>query len=230
MTTVKVCWSGGKDSTCAVLKHLENGDTVKVVSYVPMFTPDIPLITKKHHEFIMNTADIFRSMGAEVHFVHGLSYCDVVTARSTRGKYKGRIKGFPLFKRSWCNFKRDSKVKALAHADVGPYDYEDVGIAADEIARHAQLNDTLRSILCEQSITEKDAKQFCVDRGVLSPHYETNTRDGCALCPFARDDEREQWLRDFPEAVPILLDLQNFVRRERPDTSPLRGYKWFIDT
>ena len=29
--TVKVSWSGGKDSTCAVLLHLEAGHKVKVV-------------------------------------------------------------------------------------------------------------------------------------------------------------------------------------------------------
>ena len=29
MSIVKVGWSGGKDSTCAVLLHLEKGDKVK---------------------------------------------------------------------------------------------------------------------------------------------------------------------------------------------------------
>lgn len=31
--TVKVSWSGGKDSTCAVLLHLRDGHKVKVVNY-----------------------------------------------------------------------------------------------------------------------------------------------------------------------------------------------------
>lgn len=230
MAVVKVCWSGGKDSTCAVLKHLEEGDTVKVVCYVPMFTQDIPLIGKKHYTFILNTAEAFRSMGAEVHLVYGISYCDQVRRRAVRGKFKGRIMGFPLFKRAWCHFKRDSKLKALATIDVGPYDYEDVGIAADETDRHAQLKGAIRSILCEQGITEKDATEYCHKRGRLSPHYATRKRDGCALCPFASEDERAQWLQDYPEAVPILWELQEFVRRERPGNTPLRGYKWFIDT
>jgi hypothetical protein len=227
---VKVCWSGGKDSTCAVMKHLENGDKVKAVCYVPMFTKEIPLIGKEHYSFILKTAETFRTMGAEIQLVSGISYCDQVRRRATRGKHKGRIIGFPLFKRAWCHFKRDSKLKAIAAADVGYYDYEDVGIAADETDRHAQLKGSIRSILCEQGISENDAVEFCRVRGVLSPHYNSRTRDGCALCPFAKEDERAQWFRDYPEAVPILLDLQEFVRQERPDNSPLRGHKWFIDT
>ena len=35
--TVKVSWSGGKDSTCSVLLHLQAGYKVKVVNYIPMF-------------------------------------------------------------------------------------------------------------------------------------------------------------------------------------------------
>lgn len=48
---VKVSWSGGKDSTCAVLIHLALGHTVKAVNYTPMFTEDIPLLLKDHYEF-----------------------------------------------------------------------------------------------------------------------------------------------------------------------------------
>jgi hypothetical protein len=230
MAIVKVNWSGGKDSSCAVMKHIEAGDFVKVVCYVPMFTETIPLISKKHYEFILNTATLFRSLGAEVHLVTGITYCDQVRRRSTRGPYKGRIFGFPSFKRSWCHFKRDSKIKALQQIDVGSYDYEDIGIAADETDRHEQLTDTLRSILCEQGITEKDAVRYCVERGIYSPHYDRRKRDGCSLCPFANEEERKQWFRDYPEAISILWDLQEFVRRERPETSPLRHHKWFIDT
>ena len=230
MAVVKVCWSGGKDSTCAVFKHIEQGDVVKVVCYVPMFTERIPLIGKEHYSFILDTAEAFRGMGAEVYLVSGITYYDQVRRPAKCGKHKGRVIGFPLFKRGWCHFKRDSKLKALSAVNVGPYDYEDIGIAADETDRHDQLSGTLRSILSEQGITEKDATEFCRSRGRLSPHYTARSRDGCALCPFASADEREQWLRDYPEAVPILLELQDFVRRARPDNTPLRGHKWFINT
>ena len=228
MATVKVNWSGGKDSTCAVMEHILRGDLVKAVCYVPMFTEDIPLLTKKHYDFILETGDWFKLLGAEVYIVTGISYYNQVLRRSTRGKYKGRVFGFPSFKRGRCHFKRDSKIKALRAVDVGFYDYEDIGIAADEVDRHGQLTDKLKSILCELNITEADAAQKCIYWRVYSPQYERRNRDGCVLCPFASEEERQQWFRDYPNCMPILIELQNFIRHERPDTTPLRGYKWFI--
>lgn len=68
-TTVKVSWSGGKDSTCAVLLHLEAGHKVKAVNYTPMFTEEIPLLLKDHYEFIQKTAERFRDWGGRG--VHG---------------------------------------------------------------------------------------------------------------------------------------------------------------
>lgn len=225
----KVNWSGGKDSTCAVIKHLECGHRIKAVCYIPMFTAEIPLITKAHYEFIIKTADLFKALGAEVFIVTGRTYYEHVKYRSTRGKYKGRAFGFPPFQRGWCTFKRDSKLKALNSCDIGYYQYEDIGIAADEKDRHGQLDDSKRSILNELGISEKEAFTFCKRAGILSPHYLTQKRDGCALCPNAKPSERRQWFSDYPEAVPIVIELQDFVKRERPDICPLRNHKWFID-
>ena len=226
---VKVSWSGGKDSTCAVMKHLERGDMVKAVCYIPMFTDSIPLLLKDHYAFILRTADKFRSMGAEVHIVTGLTYYDMVHKRSSRGKFKGRAFGFPPFITGKCNFKRDSKLKALSNIDLGEYDYEDIGIASSETRRHGQLNNRKRSILYEMDITEQMAIDFCKEHNILSPHYDTQKRDGCTLCPHAKSTQREKWLEQYPEAVPIVLELQEFVKQERPDQTPLRNYKWFID-
>lgn len=212
---VKVSWSGGKDSTCAVLKHLELGHKVKAVCYIPMFTDDIPLITKEHYDFIMKTADRFRGMGAEVHIVTGKTYYDFVLTRSSRGKFKGRMFGFPPFITGMCNFKTYSKTKALSQCDVGEYDYEDIGIAFDEIARQKQLNDRKRSILCELEMTEENAKQHVLKYDMLSPHYTTQKRDGCALCPHAKTSVRIQWFDDYPETIPLVKFLQNKVKRER---------------
>lgn len=117
MSIVKVGWSGGKDSTCSVLLHLEQGDTVKAVCYIPMFTEDIPLITKKHYEFILNTAERFRQMGAEVFIVSGMTYYDYCFSISKNGKFKGEFKGYPYV--GCCGFRRDSKIKAVTGCDVG---------------------------------------------------------------------------------------------------------------
>ena len=137
--------------------------------------------------------------------------------------------GFPCFWTGKCGFKRDSKVKALDTVSIGKYDYEDVGLAFDETARHSILNEHKRSILYELKMSENDAKQYDLQHDLLSPHYEILTRDGCTLCPHAKAKERELWFQQYPEAVPIVLELQELVKRERPDQTPLRDYKWFIE-
>lgn len=229
-TIVKVGWSGGKDSTCAVMQHIQQGHKVKAVCYVPMFTETIPLIEKDHYEFILRTAELFRILGADVYLITGMTYYEYVTHRSKRGRFKGNIFGFPYICSGQCGFKRDSKLKAILSCDVGKYDYEDIGLAADETRRHGQLSESKRSILVEMGITEADAKAFCEEHDVLSPHYVRSNRDGCTLCPNAKDDEIARWLNDYPQALPILLQLQEYVKAERPDRDPpRRHYKWFVD-
>ena len=228
MAIVKVNWSGGKDSTTAVYLHVERGDTVKIVCYIPMLTKQIPLIARKHYLFIKSMGLRFREMGCEVTFVSGQTYEEHVLYRSTRGKFKGRMFGFPCFITGACAFKRDSKVKALNNVDVGYFDYEDIGIAYDEIERQGQLNDKKRSILCVYHFTEKDCFTYCKFHSALSPHYETNSRDGCALCPHGKEYERQQYFRDYPEAIEVVKRLQDIVKRERPEQRPLRGHKWFL--
>jgi hypothetical protein len=230
LDVVKVGWSGGKDSTCAVSLHIRQDDYVKAVCYVPMFTKEIPLITKRHHNFILETAEFFRRSGAEVYFAEGMTYWDYVTHRALSGKYKGQIFGFPYFASGRCGFKRDSKLKAINAVDVGYYDYESIGIAYDEVKRHGQLNDKKRSILVEKKYTEQLATMYCYHEGLLSPHYEYATRDGCVLCGNGKERERQIWYSDFPEAKLLLIDLQNFVKSEKPSNYPLRNYEWFIDT
>ena len=230
MDVVKLGWSGGKDSTCAFSLHLRRGDEVKAVSYIPMFTKEIPLLTKRHYEFIISTADFFRSEGAKVYFAEGMTYWEYVTHRAIRGINKGKIFGFPYYGSGQCGFKRDSKLKAVSAVDVGYYDYESIGIAADEYKRHGQLNEKKRSILVEQGKPEQYCTMYCYHKGLLSPHYEYASRDGCVLCPNAKERERNIWYQDYPEAKQLLIELQDYVKIEKPGFYPLRNYEWFIDT
>lgn len=232
MEVVKCCWSGGKDSSCATLLHLKQGDKCIVVNYVPMFTDTMPLILKEHYEFINQTIELWKSMGAEVYQVHGMTYWDFVHKVATAGTRKGKVFGFPYFMTNKCNFQRDSKTKSLSELDVMfnlKYDFVDLGIAYDEINRHSQLNCYKRSILVEKQITEEMAAEICKDNGVYSPHYLHHKRDGCALCPQAKPSERIEWFKQYPEAFDLILELQEFVKQERPNQYPLRNYKFFIE-
>lgn len=155
MAIVKCNWSGGKDSSCATHLHLLQGDKCIICCYIPMFTDEIPLILKQHYEFILQTAERFKSMGAEVHITTGITYVEYVTKIAQKGKHKGLPYGFPCFIRGQCGFKRDSKEKAIIELNEClkmAYDYESLGIEYDETDRHNQLNDKKRSILVEKSI------------------------------------------------------------------------------
>lgn len=232
MDTVKCCWSGGKDSSCATHLHLLQGDKCIVTNYIPMFTEDIPLLLKEHYEFIMQTIELWRRMGAGVYQVHGMTYWDYVHKISARGKNKGKPHGFPFFGVGKCGFARDSKIKSLAEIDEKfnlQYDYTDIGIAFDETARHSQLNESKRSILVEKEITEQMAAEYCKKNGLYSPHYNNHRRDGCTLCPQAKASERIEWFKQYPKAFDLVLELQEFVKQERPEQFPLRNKKFFIE-
>lgn len=231
MAIVKVGWSGGKDSTATVLLHLQRGDKVKAVCYIPMFTKEIPLILKDHYQFILRAADYFRSLGAEVYIVSGMTYWDYVTHIKTKGKDKGNIMGFPAPITGMCTFKTYSKNDACKKADkvIGYYDYESLGIAFDEVKRHGQLNNKKRSILVEEGFCESDCLRLCVSKNLLSPHYQHEMRDGCTVCPNAGRSRRLLWFNEFPEAIPLLVELQDIVKQRQPEKYPLRGHRWFIE-
>lgn len=230
MSIVKCSWSGGKDSTAAVLLHLERGDVCKVVCYIPYFDEHTPLILNDHYQHLIRTARRFEEMGGKVYFVHGITYCEFFFHRSTRGKYKGRMFCWPSYITGQCGFKRDSKTKAIDRLDVGHFDYQDIGIAYDETDRQGQLSNSKRSILVELSITENDAMEICRRKGMLSPIYSRTSRDGCALCPHARKTERDAWLSENPHVVSTLIDMQRVASIERPGMFPLRNYQNFIES
>lgn len=231
MAVVKIGWSGGKDSTCATYMHLEQGDNVKGVCYIPMFTNEIPLINKEHYEFLQRQAELFKRQGAMIYFAKGITYYDYCLLINKSGIFKGKVRGYPFI--GACGFRRDSKIKALNDTNVGAFDYQDIGIAFDETERHGQLSEHLRSILVEKEITERMATEFCISKNALSPHYKYSNRDGCALCFNAKPIERNVWLNDYPEAIPILIELQEKLKPlliGRKNEFPLRKYQYFIDT
>lgn len=224
---VKVNWSGGKDSTAAVLLNIAEGYDVVAVCYIPMFDQSTPLIMPHHLEFLKIAAAHFRRLGADVHFVHGITYSDFVMHKTTRGKNAGKIHGFPLPYAGWCAFARDSKIKALKDCYVGAYHWEDIGIAFDEPDRQKQLSVRKRSILVSKKITEEQARQICLDNGLLSPLYINRNRDGCCVCPHASKQELSDWFLAYPGSRAKLHRLQEVVKELRPDRNPLRGGRWF---
>ena len=205
MDTVKLSWSGGKDSTAAAILHIARGDVVKMVYYIPYLTDDIPLIMPKHYDFIQTAAARFAAMGAYVYQAHGITYWQHVHMIKTKGANAGRPRGYALGF-GFCGFRDYSKIPALNRVNVGVYDYQDIGIASDEIGRQSQLNDKKRSILTECNITESTAIKICMDNNLLSPIYSgRESRDGCAICPYAPPERLQDYVNAYPKSRDILL-------------------------
>lgn len=229
MSLYKVSWSGGKDSTAAMFLHLCEGHSVHAVCFVPLLTPEIPLIMPEHYAFIINTADRFRSMGAVVDIVHGDTYYDHVHRIITRGIHKGLPMGIGLGI-GFCLFRDYSKIRAGILSVKFDFDYEDIGIAFDEHKRKAQLISPKMSILCDKKITERQAFEICLEHDILSPiYYGTARRDGCAICPNCKTQDFLSWVRAYPDSVSVLLEIEDFCKKYRPNNSPYRNGVWFSD-
>lgn len=229
--TVKISWSGGKDSTAATMLHLEAGHICKIVNFVPMLTQDIPLIRKVHYEFIQYAISRFEGAGALVYRANGMTYWDHVHRIKVRGIHKGRPYGVGLGI-GFCRFRDRVKIYALDHVDVGQFDYQDIGIAADETRRKAQLTEDKRSILVECGITEQQARAKCEEAGLLSPIYRMTGRDGCAICPNAKREAFLQWLNDWPGAYAVLMQIEEYCKSlggEYERITPYRNHMWWSD-
>lgn len=230
MAIVKVSWSGGKDSTADVILNTKDWNTCKIVCFIPMLTNEIPLIRKAHYEHIINTAEVFESWGHTVNIITGRTYEEHFYRIKTKGKYKGTMAGYDLGI-GYCAFRDYSKVANLKKFDVGYYDYESIGIAIDETDRLSQLNDKLRSTLAEHNYTEQMAKDLCIQYGLLSPQYKLSGRDGCCICPNAKDIEYIEYLKEYPKAKDILLQMDIDYKNAKgikPD-KPFRKHEDFTE-
>lgn len=110
-------------------------------------------------------------------------------------KYTGTW-GWPPVFGHWC-------MKYLKLQPIQAYfdgiDYiEWVGIAADEPARHGQLNERKRSALVEYDITEARAMEICKGLGWVSPTYLHSGRDGCWFCPCQGVGQLRRLYNEFP--------------------------------
>lgn len=89
-------------------------------------------------------------------------------------------------------------------ADINIVQY--LGIAADEperIARHTKPGFLLP--LVEAGWDEAYCRQWCEERGLLSPIYESTTRGGCWFCHNQRIDQLRSLRRDYPDLWSLLL-------------------------
>jgi hypothetical protein len=187
--------SFGKDSIATILLALEHNEPLdRVVFAEVMFdhSRGISGESPEHIGWVYSTAiPKLEAMGVPVDVVRAERDYIYFFQNAVRGagRHQGKICGFPIG--GMCAVQRDCKLKPirryynkwLADYDIVQY----VGIAKDEPNRLARLCDSRRikkiSLLDKYGYTEAMARAKCEEYGLLSPIYQTGTRNGCWFCP-----------------------------------------------
>ena len=182
-------WSGGKDSTAAIiLDHIHGLPPSTIVFCEVMYdkkrgiSGELP----EHIDFVKNVAaPKFREWGFQVDLIQSeTDYMENFyhVIQKSRNGNNGKMRGFPLSGR--CTINRDCKMKPI-------YDYykrtgldkseiiQYVGVAVDEPERLERLRGTNKVSLLERyGYTERMALELCEEYGLLSPSYQFTTRGG----------------------------------------------------
>lgn len=136
------------------------------------------------------------------------------------GRHKGKIYGFPIA--GMCFINRDCKVtpirKYLRQFDnVVQY----IGIAKDETNRLERLDGVKKiSLLDKYGYTESMARQKAEEYDLLSPIYQSCSRNGCWFCPNCS-------IKQFGELRKAHLDLwQELVELSHTPNLCSYGFKY----
>ena len=194
-----VSFSGGKDSTAMLLMLLEKGYQVDEILFADtgMEFDEVYRHIKKVENFIGRK--IMRLKNNEYSFEQGL-----------------RDYGWAHFSNRWCTgmLKKGILNPYVAWKKRVMY----VGIAADEVKR-LKPKKTLRYPLAEWGITEKDALEYCYEKGFdWEGLYEKFDRLSCYVCPFKNLKELKTLYLYYPKYWNKLKELDKVAKN--------RGYKF----
>ena len=147
----------------------------------------------------------------------------------TRGKNKGRVRGFPLkLGMSWCTrelkvYEVDRYLRNIPHIRY-------LGIAVDEKKR---IRDDPNIIypLVEAQMTEADCLQWIKDNDLYNPLYDYFSRLGCWLCPKQTKSSVFSLIENFPDLWQKLKEEEARVMALNPviDLWNLYGTAYYED-
>ena len=208
-----VSFSGGKDSTCMLLKMIEEGTKIDKIIFVDT-TKEFPQMyehIKKVEEYISPLKIEKIVIPFDYYFSEHIK---------TKGKRKGQKGyGFPDFRNRWCtSLKRDNVKKVLSGCkDVIQFH----GIAFDEQERCEKNQDrtVIKYPLIEWKMTEKDCLEYCYSKGFdWGGLYQKYSRVSCWCCPLQRMEHLRALYNNFPDLWQELKEMEKkSVRRFRMD-------------
>lgn len=154
-----------------------------------------------------------------------LSYNDYFYGKRQKGKHSGQTIGFPMQRKPWCNKLKTEKIDLLGYILQTTYTSEQdsnspqsrgadkniviqyLGIAADEplrIARHIVKPNIVLPLVdigWDEALCGLEAKYM----GLLSPTYETGTRDGCWFCHNQGVNQLRNLRHNYPDLWALLM-------------------------
>ena len=125
---------------------------------------------------------------------------------------------WPGFKARWCTKRLKQQVTANYLRGAGAY-IQYIGIAADEPKRHKNIPANVRHPLYDWGVTEKQALQYCYDRGFdWGGLYKIFRRVSCWCCLLQPISELRKLRKHCPDLWQRLLYMDAHTWRPfRPD-------------
>lgn len=205
-----VSFSGGKDSTAMLLKMIENNMQIDEILYCEvMATENIGGEYPEMYEYLDKVDEyLMKTIGKKITRLEPkISFEQQFYTIKKRGKFKGKIYGFPLVFCAWCNSILKTRIIDKHLESYGEY-ISYIGIAYDEPTRYMRLDKNERAPLYEWKMTEKDCLQYVKEKGLYNPLYDKFNRLCCWFCVKQSMDNLRILRRDYPEYWQMLLTWQ----------------------
>lgn len=203
-----ISFSGGKDSSAMLLRMLELDYKIDEIVFADteLEFPEMYQYITKIENYIGRGITILKPKK---------SFYELFFRKITRGKYKGRIRGWPLVVFG-CWWQRESKGKPLDYHTEGCINY--IGYASDEKERSVKKissygkDISYKFPLIEWGWTEKDCLNYLKDRQLFPPIYKKFNRTGCWLCPKQSKRSLYKLWKYYPDLWKKLLKLDQIAK------------------
>lgn len=207
-----VSFSGGKDSTAMLLMMIEKEIKIDEIIFLDTGAefPDMYDHIKKVENYINRKIIILK---AENNFEYMMLHYE-----KKKGKNKGQ-KGYswPDFRNRWCTqYLKKSVISKYLKKYKNDEIIEFHGIAADEVERlNKNKEKNIRYPLAEWNISEKQALQYCYDKGFTwNGLYKNFDRVSCWCCPLKSLKELKILYKKYPELWTNLEEWDNKTYRK----------------
>lgn len=211
-------FSGGKDSTAMLLRMIEENMKIDEIIFL-----DTGVEFPEMYNHIKQVEEYIGRPITKLKDEHSFEYYMLEHVK-TRGENKGQ-KGYSWsdFRNRWCTSNLKKKVikrYLRKYKDYRIIEYH--GMAFDEPKR-IKDDPNIKYPLFEWKMVEKDALQYCYDRGFTwGGLYEKFDRLSCFCCPLKSLKELEILYREFPHLWSKLREWDSKTYRQfRADYSIL---------